>query len=322
MIIDKFIVHMLDINLDKPMLADFIGKNYSDVDKFLKKLINKAKKNKDTVRAKWKNDNFIQNCCSSIFNDENNFTEASKQIAAHYYQLMQNNSQTEPVTLVICQYTEKSGKNIVIMRLENKKTYNTTVDLINEKFNINIIENKKTISTTLEQCVLIPEPDLVELYQLLVLDKESNKKTLWTENFLEAEIIRDDTYKTKVFIDMAQMYIDTNFNQMDKKENAIKILHSMLDTTSNMDIDKFIFLSEIDRAIKISLEKYDIYNSFNIDKNVVEKEFKTRSIKTDTGFVIKNKFYDFEDESKYRIINNPDGTTDLLIKNIQYFKEG
>lgn len=31
MIIDKFIVHMLDINLDKPMLADFIGKDYIEV---------------------------------------------------------------------------------------------------------------------------------------------------------------------------------------------------------------------------------------------------------------------------------------------------
>lgn len=44
MIIDKFIVHMLDINLDKPMLADFIGKDYSDVDKFLKEAYNKMSK--------------------------------------------------------------------------------------------------------------------------------------------------------------------------------------------------------------------------------------------------------------------------------------
>ena len=52
MIIDKFIVHMLDINLDKPMLADFIGKDYSDVDKFLKKLITKCQKHDETNMLK------------------------------------------------------------------------------------------------------------------------------------------------------------------------------------------------------------------------------------------------------------------------------
>ena len=55
---------------------------------------------------------------------------------------------------------------------------------------------------------------------------------------------------------------------------------------------------------------------------IILKEFKVRTIKTDTGFVIKNKFNAFRDSSKYRIVNNTDGTTDLLIKNIQYFKEG
>ena len=322
MIIDKFIVHMLDINLDKPMLADFIGKDYSDVDKFLKKLITKCQKHDETMRAKWKYaEEFIQDCCKNIFEDENIFTNASKQIAAHYYDLMKNNNILEPVTLVICQYTVNATQNIAIMRLENKKTYSTTVDLIEDKFNINIIENKKTISTALKQCALIHEDNLMSLYDLVILDKESSEESIF-KDFLKAEIIRDDTYKTRVFIDIAQMYIDVGFEKMDKKEAAIKTLECMLDTTSNMDINKFIDLSGIDADIKKTLEKYDIYDSFNIDKKVVEKEFKVRSIKTDTGFVIKNKFNAFRDSSKYRIVNNPDGTTDLLIKNIQYFKEG
>ena len=322
MIIDKFIVHMLDINLDKPMLADFIGKDYSDVDKFLKKLITKCQKHDETMRAKWKYaEEFIQDCCNSIFEDEDNFTNASKQIAAHYYDLMKNNNILEPVTLVICQYTVNGTQNIAIMRLENKKTYSTTVDLIEDKFNINIIENKKTISTALKQCALIHEGNLMPLYDLVILDKEASEESIF-KDFLKAEIIRDDTYKTRVFIDIAQMYIDVGFEKMDKKEAAIRTLECMLDTTSNMDINKFIDLSGIDRAIKVTLEKYDIYDSFNIDKKVVEKEFKVRTIKTDTGFVIKNKFNAFRDSSKYRIVNNTDGTTDLLIKNIQYFKEG
>lgn len=209
-------------------------------------------------------------------------------------------------------------------RKEIKRLYNKGLSILNISYELN--RNKNTIKKYVKEMGLVREnPDLIgQVFGKLTvieLDQESSEESIF-KDFLKAEIIRDDTYKTRVFIDIAQMYIDVGFEKMDKKEAAIRTLECMLDTTSNMDINKFIDLSGIDRAIKVTLEKYDIYDSFNIDKNVVEKEFKVRSIKTDTGFVIKNKFNAFRDSSKYRIVNNPDGTTDLLIKNIQYFKEG
>lgn len=209
-------------------------------------------------------------------------------------------------------------------RKKIKRLYNKGLSILNISYELN--RNKNTIKKYVKEMGLVREnPDLIgQVFGKLTvieLDQESSEESIFKE-FLKAEIIRDDTYKTRVFIDIAQMYIDVGFEKMDKKEDAIKTLECMLDTTSNMDINKFIDLSGIDGDIKGTLEKYDIYDSFNIDKKVVEKEFKIRSIKTDTGFVIKNKFNAFKDSSKYKIINNPDGTTDLLIKNIQYFKEG
>lgn len=325
MIIDKFTVHILDIDMEKPMLTDFVGKNFFDVDKFLKKLIKKHKKSSETMKAKWKEyDTTVKNCCNAILEGEESFVGCSKEIAAYYYHLMKEHNKSEPVTLIICKYIEDNGYNsIAIIKLENKITYNTSIDYINEKFNVNIIENTKTLSTTLRQCAVIHEKDLACTFDLTVLEKEDEKQSVFIKNFLEADLIRDDTYKTKVFIDLASMFIDVSFGEeMEKKEKAINLLHNMLDRTTNMDINQFIIKSNIDGDLQGTLKKYDIIDRFNIDKQVVEKEFTQRSIKTDTGFTIKGKMTAFEDESKYKLVTNDDGTTDLVVKNIKYFKEG
>lgn len=323
MIVDKFIVHVLDTNMDKPMIADFVGKNFFDVDKFLKKLVKKQMKSDETMKALWKDDEgVVKLCCEAILEEENSFVSCSKEIASYYYDLMVKRNHSKSVTLVIVQFTDNGSKYLAIIKLESKPTYNTDINLINGKFNINIIENTKTLSTSLKQCAVVPEKDLVCLYDLTVLDKEDEKQSIFINNFLNIEPIRDDAYKTKTFIDLASMYIDVNIKDMNEKENTVKLLHYMLDRTSNMDINKFLSMSKISSDLEATLDKYDIKNGFNIDKKVVDKEFKSRSIVTDTGFTIKGKMTAFEDESKYKLVTNDDGTTDLVVKNIKYFKEG
>lgn len=69
------------------------------------------------------------------------------------------------------------------------------------------------------------------------------------------------------------------------------------------------------------LEEKEINEDFPIDKTWVEKKLKRRSIKTNTGFDIKGLLEDFEDPMKYTITQNPDGTVDIRIKNIEFYEE-
>ena len=56
-------------------------------------------------------------------------------------------------------------------------------------------------------------------------------------------------------------------------------------------------------------------------RSSVEKKLKKRSIKTDNGFDIKADLTDFEDPMKYSVRQNPDGSIDIVIKNVRFYEE-
>ncbi|WP_312288697.1 nucleoid-associated protein, partial [Terrisporobacter sp.] len=67
-------------------------------------------------------------------------------------------------------------------------------------------------------------------------------------------------------------------------------------------------------------EEKELYKDFNIDKKVVEKTLKNRTIKTDSGFKLSANLVDFEDPMKYSLRQNEDGTVDIVIKNVGYIE--
>ncbi|HBI93835.1 MAG TPA: nucleoid-associated protein, partial [Terrisporobacter glycolicus] len=68
------------------------------------------------------------------------------------------------------------------------------------------------------------------------------------------------------------------------------------------------------------LEEKELYKDFNIDKKVVEKSLKNRTVKTDSGFKISANLVYFEDPMKYSLRQNEDGTCDIVIKNVGYIE--
>ena len=77
--------------------------------------------------------------------------------------------------------------------------------------------------------------------------------------------------------------------------------------------------SLIEKSLEIDNKKWE--ESFNIDKKWIEKKLKKRSIKTDNGFDIKGDLTDFEDPMKYSVRQNPDGSIDIVIKNVRFYEE-
>lgn len=326
MIIDRFVIHKLDPSMDVPILTDRVPFDFFCFDKFLKKQIKKQMRNDDTIRAKFiGNNNKVKELSEYILEDKYNFISGSKEIAAYYFDLMKDNNKLEPVNLVICQFQENAREYLAILKIENKETFNLNVygessDNKVTEIGVGIMQNKNTVATTLNQCAIVESDDLINMYDLTILDKDDSKEPLFTK-FLQAEIIRDDTYKTKVFIELTSMYIDL-IKDMEKKESTFNLLQYMLSKMPNMDVEDFIDKAGLDDDLRKTLSKYDIGKSFNVDRQVVNKAFKQRNIKTDTGFILKAKNIDFKDNTKYEIKTNDDGTTDLIVKNIKYFKEG
>lgn len=333
MIINQYITHVLDKESDGPILNDFEGKISQNVDKFLQKSIKKVSRDSDLRKAVFKNynDNLIKNCCDSMIYDESTFVENSKEIAAYLFDVMRVNAELESCDLVICLYTAKDEKYVSILKLDYRKTYNHNIEFENDKLNIRMVQNEIAIpeNSKIKQATIVGVNGINDEYQLIVLDKDSEKEEIeskWITEFLNIEKIKDDTYKTKVFKKASETWI-TNALSTDIKqaEDARSVLNYMLKEKDYIDIatfaDKAIDNEELKESFIEHMGDKDITGSISIDKKWVERNLKKRKIKTDTGFDINGDLVDFEDPMKYRVTQNKDGSIDITIKNIKFYEE-
>lgn len=168
-----------------------------------------------------------------------------------------------------------------------------------------------------------------DYYHFRLLDKDAEKDQLETKfltEFLNAEKIEDDKYKTKVFKKTADNWI-TNAISEDLKmaEDIRSMLNYTLKEKETLDVKKFAENSIQDKELQENfneqMEDRGLTENFEIDKKWIEKKLKNRNIKTDTGFSIKGKLTDFEDPMKYNFRKNEKGTFDIVLKNITFYEE-
>lgn len=333
MIIHKFVVHVLDKNSDVPVLADFEGKIYQEVDIFFQKIIKKVLKDDDIRKATFRNynGNIVKECCEQIIYDDSTFLENSKEIAAYLFDVMSTNADMSSCDIAVCLYSDKDEKYVAILKLDYKKLYTHTIELTEDKFNIQIQPNEIGIPETQKprQCAIIGVNGINDEYHLKVLDKDSEKEDVessFIKEFLNCEKIIDDKYKTKVFKTSADNWITNALGTNIKKaEDARSILNYMLKEKEDIQIHEFIenALDEEDlrSSFKEFIEEKGVEEGFSIDKIWVEKKLKKRNIRTDNGFDIKANLVDFEDPMKYSVTQNKDGSVNIQIKNIKYIEE-
>jgi len=333
MVIHKFIIHVLDKENEAPILNDFEGRRSPEVDKFFQKVINRVAKDDDLRKAVFKNynDNLIRNCCEQIIYDENTFLQNSKEIAAYLFEVMKINSELESCDLAICLYTVKDEKYVGIVKLDYKRLYTHSIELLDDKFNIQMVSNEIGIPETgrRKQAAIIGTSGINDEYQLRVLDKDAEKEgsdSKFVSEFLGASKIDDDKYKTKVFKNSAETWITNALsNNIKKAEDVRSILNYTLKEKQEINVQDFVENTlkdeELRESFKEHMEDKGLEESYNIDKQWVEKKLKKRSIRTDNGFDIKGNLSDFEDPMKYSVRQNENGTIDIVIKNVNFYEE-
>ena len=333
MIIHKFIIHVLDKDNDTPILNDYEGRVSPEVDKFFQKVMNRVAKDDDLRKAAFKNynDNLIKNCCEQIIYDEDTFLQNSKEIAAYLFEVMKINAEIESCDLAICLYTVKDEKYVGIVKLDYKRLYTHSIELLDEKFNIQMVSNEIGIPETgrQKQAAIVGANGINDEYHLKVLDKDAEKEgseSKFVSEFLHAEKIDDDKYKTKVFKNTAENWITNALSSDIKKaEDVRSMLNYTLKEKQEINVQDFVENNikdeELKESFKEHMEDKGLEESFNIDKKWVEKKLKKRSIRTDNGFDLKGNLSDFEDPMKYSVRQNENGSIDIVIKNVNFYEE-
>lgn len=312
MIIHKYIMHVLDKNSDVTVLNDFEGRVSPELDKFLSKSIKKVIKNDLLRKAKFKNynDNLLKNECEEIIYHENKFLENSKVIASSLFDVIKVTGSMDSCDLCICLFTVKDEKYLAILKLDYKRLYNHSISFEDDKFNIQMIQNETGIleNAKIKQAVIVGLSGMNDEYDLRVLDIDSERysdRSTFIEEFLKVEKIEDDTFKTREFERVSNIFITNALsNDIKKAEDARSVRDYILRENSVLDIEKFAdnaFDENLRESFIEHLEDKGIDCDFNIDKKYIEKKLRNRQIKTDNGFEIKGNRENFEDPMKYNV---------------------
>lgn len=330
MIIHKFIIHILDKNNDVPILNDFEGKINLEVDKFIQKSIKKVLNDDDLRKATFNNynENVVKNCVEQIIYDDKTFVENSKEIASFLFEIMKINEELTSCDLAICLYSDKDEKNVAILKLDYKKLYTHSIEFVDDKFNIQMITNQIGIQETsrIKQGAIIGVSGINDEDHLKVIDKDSEKlenEGKFISEFLDIKKVDDDKYKTKLFKNATEVWINNKLNSDVKMAEEIRSsLNYLLKEKESIDAYKFIndniYDNDLKESFKEHIEDKGLVDEFIVDKKWVDKKLKKRTIKTDSGFEIKSDLSNFEDAMKYSIRKNDNGSFDIVIKNINF----
>lgn len=324
MILNKYVVHVLDKENETLILNDFEGKIRPDVEKFIKDSIRKVSRKDDNQKLKFRNynSNIVKECCEDVIYNKSNFIENSKEIASYLFDSMED-SGMKSCDLVVALYTVKDQQKVAILTIDFKSQYTHSIEFVNDKFSVNVVENNNIISSSkVSNAAIIGVSGANDEYHL-----RGKGNDYFIKNCLESVVVEDDSYKTKMF-DVISKYILTNYTT-DVKEclDLLDYRDYVLKEKFELDVDEFIDNMKgldaniiVATAIEQELENKNIAGTFEIDKKYIENKIKKRTLKTDTGFKIESNVSDMNDPLKFRLTQNENGSYDLIIRNIKYIR--
>lgn len=334
-VVHNTIIHYLNKESEKLILTDYENTSNVDLVKDFKKLFKSVSKNKFSRKGIFEDysNNPIRKYAEEIIYDESKFITNSKKIAEELYETMKIYESIESGCLLVGLFTVNDEKQVGIFKVNFKKSYSKEIKQTDgNKFKMNMVKKDDLLPENMatNQSAIIYSSGVNDDYHLLVLDKKPEKEQLdsdFIQKFLNVTKVQDDSYKTKLVKETMDTFIINAFaDNVKDGEDVRSILTHTLKNEETITPKELVDILIDDESKKevitevLESKMDDLDTEFEIDADWIEKEFKTRTLKTDTGFTLKGKLEDFEDTTKYSLSRNNDGSVNITIKNIKIFE--
>lgn len=335
-ILHKVIVHVLDKSMDIPLFADYEQEITEEIHVLLEKhIIRSLRSDENRVGSFISGPNIVRDNCDSMLYDESEFIDSSKKIALHLFNSMKAHGNISSCDLVICIYSVDNIKYIAVLKMNYRKSYIHKITIVDEKTKVTIVPQDIGLpgeGQHLQKCAFIRLHESDNEYDFVLLDKqhsddESEVAQFFLSGFLNGNLIIDNKVKTKSFRNFTEKWVRNQLRQdINSATKARDVLMDHLKKEDKLSIKNFAEEAFENDSLKENfIDSFDQNGfeatEFDIDKEWVDKKLKKKSIKTDTGFEIKNDNEYFDDFLKYSLKDNGDGTVDIIIKNVRNYVE-
>lgn len=337
--IKKAIIHVLDKESSEPLLNDYEIELTEDITVFLGKHIIRSLGDDDSRKGIFKEGrNIIMEVCRRIYEEPVYFVEGSKEIARQLFKAMKTNSSISSTDLVVCHYSSSEGEEMVaILKMDYTVSFIHDIEVIDDKYKISIKKQDVSLpglGQRIQKCVFINCLSHYSDYHMVILDNQINSKNeepvaqFFLQTFLGGELVLDSKACTKMFKKETENWIREKTKEGEAFPEQIRdIVNDVIRSEEDINLEEFstkVFQNKLDLRedyISSIKEKGLTTESFQVDREWVEKKLCKIRLKTDSNIEIVMDYSLFCDRDKFEIFNNPDGTKSIIIKSINSLLE-
>ncbi|WP_024614840.1 nucleoid-associated protein [Clostridium sp. Ade.TY] len=336
--INEAVIHILDSNGGEPILNEYPLNLNEDIYKFVFKHIEKCFKDEELKYAKFNDGrSIVKEVTQDFLNGiDNDLIGLSKELARQMFAIMNGNTNIPSCDLIIASIVTDKGPMIAILKMDYIKNFTHKVDFIDNKIGIGIVPQSAGLpgsSQKIQKAAFIKPIRQDEKYNLMVLDKQKKSKNedeyganYFINNFLGCSIIANERDITKTFLKATETWTREKFQEdADQAERVRSTVKNKLKEDEVINVDELseqLFKNE--STIKndfSSFVKAQGIEEVEVDKTWIEKKLKRVRLKIDKEIDLYIDEEVYNDQDKFEIVRNGDGSINMVIKRVKNYIE-
>lgn len=263
-------------------------------------------------------------------NEEHDFGQKSKMLATHFYSALERTEDGDYGDLLVATCTDEDKLFYVIMKIAYQKSFTHAVDYDDEILTNKIIPHKaiyRTSGIVRDESVLFNLNDQTYKLHDKIYTVDNERSAYLAEHFLKLEpeaSIKEQIGEIKKAVKVAAKQYHPDVTEvMIETQNAI---YESLEENGKIDVKtvgKKVFgdnMSAQSHYLERLEEAYVPDEIIPIDPQETEKKFSLQKLKLDNGIELLIPVELYKDKSVVEFIVGEDGTTSVILKNIETIK--
>lgn len=330
--INEAVLHVLDNISDEPLLNEYTLELNEEIYKFVLKHVERCVKDEELKYAVFNQErNIVKDLSQEYLNGENNLLEISKELARQMFILMKSRGNIPSCDLLVVSISTEYGPMLGIIKMDYIKNYTHSIDFVDNKIGINIIPQFTGLpvsSQRIQKCAFIKPLRDEQDFNLMVIDKSSNKdreeygSNYFITNYLGCSVVSNERDMTKAFVNAAENWTRNKLKEDAASQEMVRTsIKKALKQEESVDVkalseDLFKNQYEAQKDFIQYISASGVEESVPVDKEWVSKKLKRVRLKIDKDIDLYINEETYDDENRFEIQRNGDGSINILIKHV------
>lgn len=324
--IKKMIIHILDSNLQMPVISEEEHVQGEDITEFIEKHIEKILGDDNLRTAHFSDSNSsIKRLLENLASDSNQFIPTTQTMASKLFELMKKHVEILPSDLFFCAFEADRVLYLAVLKFNYKSSYIHYVENDGSRKVNTIIKQNTALpneNQKIDECAIINLND----FSIKVIEKkcEINGENMYyfSQLFLDCSSQASISERVKMFNKATEKFNKKYFeDDINKKVEIKKAVMESIEESEVINVPKIAHTvfgnnPELKDEYMSEISKTGLKDTIPVTEKIYNRKFRTQKITTDSGIEINLPVDFYSDKDKIEFINNPDGSISILIKNV------